>query len=147
MKKIFSSFILAIVLISNSYAGSIKEDYELSERCKRSADEWFQREWGGKHISGDKDMTLTADYKCHYNRKLNKCFILLTTMSMPNNKKDKIIETAVLFDINENKEYGSYDKIQDESGYGNALNIENFNKVECTTKGAWDLLVKPYMEE
>jgi hypothetical protein len=146
-KKIILCIVLGLILANNTYAGSIKEEYELSERCKKSADDWFQKEWGGQHISNDGKMTTMADYKCHYNNKLNKCFVLLTTTTIPKDKKGRIINTNVLFDINENKEYGSYTKIQNESGYGSLLDIKSSLEVECTTKGAWDLLVKPYMKE
>jgi len=149
MRKISVLFItLGLILFNNAYAGSIKEEYELQERCKNSADKWFQKEWGGKHTSSNEEMVIMADYKCHYNKKLNKCFVLLTTISIPKkDKKGKKIETAVLFDINENKEYGSYDKIQNESGYGYVLEIKSSIEIKCSTKGDWDLLVKPYMEE
>ena len=148
MRKISIIFIiLGLIIVNNAYTGSIKEEYELQERCKDSADKWFQKEWGGKHLSSDKEMTLMADYRCHYNKNLNKCFIILTSISIPKNKKDKSIETVVLFDINENKEYGSYDKIQNESGYGYVLNMKNNGKVECFAKVSWELLVKPYMED
>jgi hypothetical protein len=148
VRKIALIFVMSWLIIFNHvYAGSIKEEYELSERCKKSADEWFQKEWGGKHLTGDKDMTIMADYKCHYNKKLNKCFVLLTTISIPKNKKDNKVETVVLFDINENKEYGSYDRIGFENGYGRILDMKSSAEVECNTKGAWDSLVKLYMEE
>lgn len=149
MRKISILFVMLWLIIFNiAYAGSIKEEYELQERCKNSADKWFQKEWDGKHISSDEERVIMADYKCHYNKKLNKCFVLLTTMSMPTkNKKGNKIETNVLFDINENKEYGSYDNIQNESGYGHVLDMKSSIDIECSTKGDWNLLVKQYMEE
>lgn len=143
MRKITILLVMLGLFIVNSvYAGSIKEEYELQERCKNSADNWFQKEWGGQHISNDDKMSTMADYKCHYNKKPNKCFILLTTTTIPKNKKDSIVRTSVLFDINENKEYGACTIVQNQD-YLDAYVLET----KCSSKASWDLLVKPYMEE
>lgn len=60
-----------------SYAGQ-REDYELQERCGKRAKERYKTEVGN-NISSDKDFAYTSGYTNHYNAKLNKCFILVTT--------------------------------------------------------------------
>jgi hypothetical protein len=150
MKKFHILFIiLGVLLINNAYADSLKGEYEFQERCKKSADEWFQREWGGKHTNKDEKWNTIVNYENHYNRKLNKCFVLLTTTSIPITKKDHLIIQNVLFDINENKEYGRYDTAQNPIdktillSIGYVLDIRSSSKVECPKKAYWDELIKP----
>lgn len=139
--RFFILFVMSfLTLFSNTYAGSVKEEYELQERCKKSADAWFEKEWG--HYS-EKNKIILADYECHYNKKLNKCFVVESNITIPKNKKGIKIVSYRLFDINANKIYGQW--------LGGVLqyviDMRSSIKVECSSKSEWDLLVKPYMEE
>lgn len=84
-----------------------------------------------------------SSYVNHYNKKLNKCFILITTTHYPKDKKTDVLLMKVIYDINENLPYGNFDK------YNKTTNPWCCNVLEkvCKYEREWDLLVKPYMEE
>ena len=95
---------------------STKEEYELQEKCGKRAAEWGD-EWGaqlGGRTYFDKDgMEEWRDFVNHYNRKLNKCFFLLTIRwSLKIMEGRLYVIEKHLYDINENKEYGSFTLIQ-----------------------------------
>jgi hypothetical protein len=96
---------LLIFFPLNGYAGP-KEDYELQERCGKRASERFKAEFGN-YASNDKDFNYLFNYTNHYNSKLNKCFMLVTTTMIPKNKKTDHMVIRDLYDVNENKEYRS----------------------------------------
>ncbi len=59
---------------------SSKEIYELSEKCAKSAAEKFKQVNGKEGLvkSPDGAGSVNQNYSCHYNVKLNKCFMLCT---------------------------------------------------------------------
>jgi hypothetical protein len=138
-------YLLALLFPLYSYAGP-KEDYELQERCGKRAAELFEKFYGNG-MSNDKDGARLSNYRCHYNKKLNKCFVLFTTTNYPQDKKD--IETfglstdKGLWDINENKQYGTYFKFLKMK----TSMLCDFLGSSCKSEYEWDALVKPYMEE
>jgi hypothetical protein len=130
----------------NSYADSIKEEHKLQERCDEGAEKYFKSFYGSGYY---KSYEGTSIYYClsHYNRKLNKCFVLLMGQIIPHNmeemEKDGVTTDKELWDINENKVYGwfiKFDKIK------KPLNCGVLGK-DCNSESEWDSLVKPYMEE
>jgi hypothetical protein len=122
------------------FEASIKEDYELSERCGKRCDEMFKRYYG-TGISNDNDSSTLSNYVNHYNKNLNKCFILVRTISIPKDKKKDVLTIKNLFDINENKEYGSFAKTGEK-----LMDCRLLDKF-CKSEQEWELLIKPYMEE
>lgn len=134
--KVFFLIIVCLsIMLSNVYAGSIKEEYELQERCAKSAAEAF-RKWYESE-------TPLRHYTNHYNKKLNKCFILVIETTLPKDKKDSPSISKLLIDVNEQKEYGSF-----------FMFTRNKEIMDCKVLGKpysseseWDALVKPYMEE
>ena len=159
MRKISILLVMfGLFLFNIAYAESVKEEYELQERCKKSVETWFQKKWGGKEFHEDKverlnppgsdDLLRYVTYQNHYNRKLNKCFILEhVTVNLKNINR---YDTYTLFDINENKIYGAFEqaaKSLSGEGFGWMIDIRSSTKIDCPYKGTWDELVKPYMEE
>ena len=149
MKRILSIalFLIGIIfsLFADGYAASIKEEYELQDRCGKRVEERFKKEYGNGIVS-NKDGTMMVNYTNHYNRKLNKCFVLVAGMSIPKDKetKDKqgFSTDKTLWDINENKQYGGFFKFSE----GGLMQCEVLGK-HCNSESEWDALVKPYMEE
>ncbi len=118
---------------------SIRETYELQEHCGKTCEEVFKKEYG------EPEQGWLCNYTNHYNRKLNKCFILITATHYPGKKKDSLgITTDMsLWDINERKQYGQF---------FNAVTTKSCFQCEvsgkhCNSEQEWDDLVKPYMEE
>ncbi len=102
---------------------------QLQKKCSNETERFFRKEYGKKELSG---------YVNHYNRKMNKCFILI---SSPEVASKTIYET--LYDHFENKEYGSFYSSID----GRQNVICNMLGTHCKSYDEWQSLVKPYMEE
>jgi hypothetical protein len=142
IKTAIFSMLSLVVLSSYSYAGSAKEEYELSEKCGKRTDDFFRKEYGNG-VRSDKESTTMTNYTNHCNRKLNKCFMLITSNVIYNKREKGSIIFEDLWDINENKCYGSLARIS---------NTIKPNQCEvggkyCNSEGEWDEMVKPYMEE
>jgi len=92
------------------------EVYDLQERCGKSSEEYFRNR-----------LKEEGSYTCHYNRKLNKCFLHSFTSS-----GEKLI------DIQENKIYGkcSYSGVS-------CYYYDNENMI----RNEWEKLIKTFMEE
>jgi len=71
-------------LSANSYAASTKEEYELQERCGKRAEEIFRIEYRNGNKAGK-----MSNYTNHYNRKLNRCFVIVIEIqtSIPDDKE------------------------------------------------------------
>ena len=71
------------------------QNYEMQQKCDKSAQEFF-KDQNFSVIYGD-----SAQYECHFNKKLNKCFIKMDVINTPS----KAIAHSVV-DVLENKDYG-----------------------------------------
>lgn len=105
----------------------LKVDYDLQEKCGKRSEEWVKKEYNG--------VSFTYNYKNHYNKKLNKCFVIVHYLVGSD-------YFEFLYDVNENNELGSISKMN--KGMSTSCYISG---KECKSKEEWDLLVKPYMEE
>ena len=132
------------VPLSGVCEGSAKVDYELQERCGKQADEFFKREYGKSGVFNTEDGQAIAGYRNHYNKKLNKCFFLLTYQDLPyKTKKNPSSTVRTLYDINENKEYGEFFQ---RLGDNHPTECKVSGKL-CQSEKEWDALISPYMDE
>ena len=138
--------LFGLTSIGAGYAASNRDDYDLQERCGKRAEESFRRDWG-EGIKNTDSGPMIADYRNHYNRKLNKCFVLLSVLTGQNkNKKEKnggVSRSIMLYDINESRMYGNF--LQFEFGRP-PIQCHVFDK-KCQSEDEWNSLVSPYMEE
>lgn len=126
------------------YRRSANEDYELQERCGKRAEEWFTREWGRTGRVDTPDATTIPSYENHYNRRFNKCFVLLTVSSIPKNqRKSDNSESKSLFDINEQKDYGEYFEFS-KATEPSMCWVQESN---CKSRASWEALAAPYMAD
>ncbi len=134
-------FATACLSIGSVRAEPNKVLYELQERCGKQARETFRSGWGG-HVVNSTGWQTIANFENHYNVRLDKCFYIeMSTTYPPKTKHDKANEHFRLFDLNENKEYATYDHTE-----GLPL-LCYVGDRGCTTKEEWRALVKPFMEE
>jgi len=114
-----------------------KLQYELQERCAKCAAESFKTAYGKE--------SMLRHYTNHYNNKLNKCFILVTEIILPDKKDPKSHYglSKLLYDVNEHKEYASFYEFTD---IHKNMYCKVLDKL-CSSEAEWDNLVKPYMEE
>ena len=142
----FTTSFMLIVGCNNQ--NIIKEQPSLSklqEQCVERSKEYFKKEYGNGIINGENGERLISKYTNHYNKKLNKCYILITSTEFVRNKENKIenIGLKTLFELNENKEYGSLIKFENDNKLINCRILEKY----CNLEREWDLVVKPYMED
>jgi predicted AlkP superfamily phosphohydrolase/phosphomutase len=106
-----------------------KRNMVLQESCTKSVNSYLSNNKEG--IFGP-----IVNYTNHYNKKLNKCFILVDEAYKSGDSFGK-----VLIDVNENKDYGMYSQ-----NSGKKSNCWVGDK-SCESSFEWDDLSKPYMEE
>lgn len=122
---------------------TIKEEYELQDKCGRRCEEIFKKEYGKGGITSDESGQMMSGYQNHYNKKLNKCFMNIMTTSYPKDKTRDVLIMKNIWDVNENREYGSFIRLR-KSPTPNDCKV--LDKI-CKSEEEWDTLVKPYMEE
>lgn len=122
-----------IVFGGSSEKSKIPDLYELQERCGKHCEEVFVKKYG----DGYKNPPLESfyEYESHYNKKLNKCIMLVKTHTIFKNGNNEW-GTEIL-DINENKLLGRC--FTESSCY--------ILDKKCKSEEEWNSLVKPYMTE
>ncbi len=126
-------FIIPLVVGSTGYSQPNKEQYDLEERCGKRADEVFRREYE----TPPKMRGFTFNYRNHYSPKLNKCFFVEISTSMID--AHRMSTQYRLFDLNENKELGSFYKQSD--GFMTCV----VGTRPCASEAEWNTLISPYM--
>lgn len=127
---LISSFLF---LSQNIYPVSDKDYYDLQERCGKRCDEFFMSRY-------NIDRSEVCGHKNHYNKKIKKCFILVScTLIIDDGGENMELEDII--DVNENKTYASF--VQ----RGNDISTCKVFGKNCVSKKEWEKLVKPYMEE
>jgi formylmethanofuran dehydrogenase subunit B len=111
-------------------------DYQLQERCGKKCEQYFNDEYGNGIL---KDGKMIVTYQNHYNKKLKKCLIILTT-TFNIKKYNKSYKEKFLFDVNYKRGYGFFHN----SGSFTFCDVER-NK--CNSEEEWVSLIKPYMED
>lgn len=76
-------------------------DYDLQAKCSKDAKAWFN-----ENFSRDKD-TMFLDFTNHYNKSLNKCFILVE-YHFSFGPSGSWTNDISLWDIYENSKYGDF---------------------------------------
>ena len=149
MKSLLAAMIVCsgFAFFSEAKAGTLKDEYELQERCGIRTEAWFKKEYGKDGITQREGGFDVATYTNHYNLKMNKCLVLYKSVSHTYKKNEKSLDlnsemtTLILFDINEQKEYGGYFAV---GAYSNDCNVDN---KKCHTEDEFNALAKPYMEK
>jgi len=113
---------------------SAKEIAKLQEKCEKRTKKIFSKQYNDGTIENKKG-TFLYKYKHHYNKKLNKCFMVVI--------EDGVLERyKKLLDVDENNSFGSVRVNNEQENLGCYL-----SEKKCKSEEGWDSLVKPYMEE
>lgn len=125
-----------------------KEQHELQERCGKRAEQIFRSDnpsqAGGGVVTNTKDSQNITTYQNHYSATLNKCLYLLIVTGINYKTQPRYTTTLMtLFDINENKEYGTFFKRSDDGGPAQC----NVQQKACHSESEWQELLTPYMEQ
>ena len=126
----------------------IKKVYELQEQCGKQAEDFFQADFLVSRFR-DNQFKGSVDYIIHYNKKLNKCFIVIRAHflyeSIEEMQKPSSVEIGNrLIDVNEKREYGCLIKTVTEQ---QPLVCWVRDAFKCNLESEWESLVKPFMEE
>lgn len=113
-----------------------KQIYELSKECGQNAFIFSQR----VRLCDGK-----VTYNNHYNLKLNKCFIYMSSSCEGNKSKNDQFYSESLIDVNENKDYGTY------IGTGKIIDDKpamcNVSGKPCKSLLEFQNLIQPFMTE
>jgi hypothetical protein len=132
----------SLILAGSAQAQSLKEKYELSERCGKQAEETFRKYWGSGSSKTDIGQII-GKYDNHYNYRLNTCFYLEISDSYERGKSP--VRLMRLYDLHESREIGVF--------VGTTVFLEEktahcwVQEKECTGEAEWRALIRPFMEE
>jgi len=128
----------AIVITSNASARSLKEQ----EICAKQAEKAYQAYNNAGSVPGFK--VESSWHQSHYNKKLNKCLILVDQMYQHNGETTT---TAQLFDAFERRVFANYVLNLDSHFMDCELTPTLDEREKCSSKNAFDVFVDKYMEE
>jgi hypothetical protein len=120
-------------------------DFDLQERCARDSKAWFKENW-----TRDKDTAL-LDYTDHYNKSMNKCFILVEFHYSMGTGPSWVNDIS-LWDVNENSKYGdinvshyiySKPEMKNEDSVGGCTMLDK----KCKTLDEFNQLASSYMND
>jgi hypothetical protein len=119
-------------------------EYYLKAKCSKDAKAWFNENW-----VRDKD-TLLLDYRNHYNKNLNKCFIFVEYHYSSDKSGASWMNNITVWDVYENSKFGEF--IENHIIFGEGVNApttqfkncEFFGK-KCTTLSEFNQMMQTYM--
>jgi hypothetical protein len=77
--------------------------YYCHKRCGKRSEEWVKSKYGDSKYSFPIPLgIMTFEYENHYNKKLNKCFVLIRKHTLFTDGSGSSNEQE-LYDVNENK--------------------------------------------
>src|SRR5262245_50391312 len=141
LRRFISVAIAGLVWFGTSVSAQPNKLYELQERCGKRAAEVFAQEYSTP-VLDTKDGQTRFNYENNYSARLNKCFFLEIVVSYDKGQpsSSKIMR---LFDLNGNKEYGTYVSGPTEN---TPLTCVVRGK-GCQSESEWRQLLKPFMED
>ena len=134
----------SLVLAGSAQAQSLKENYNLQDRCDELSAQRFTKDYGNgsNPANGEK---WWASYEDHYNARLNKCFFLLTVdtdvRSVGRNRM------VTLYDLNEDTEIANFTKMEGDPLRGFCFGQGMPENASCGTERHWRAMIKSYMED
>jgi hypothetical protein len=126
-------------------AESATADYDLQAKCSKDAKGWFNENWA----SSDKT-TLLLNHTNHYNKAMNKCFVLVEYhYSLPNGDSSWA-NNLTLWDVYENAQYATFSESHIDyqkptfEVKDHVMTCELLDR-KCTTVEEFNGFVQPYL--
>lgn len=142
-RAVLVGLLCAVPTIAHGQQATATERYALQERCGKQASGVFQKEWPEAVVNIKDGGQIVANFENHYNARLNKCFYLEITTTV--NRDATSIKNLRLFDLLENREYGTYSHTDNRITHTFALCTVQGTR--CETEEEWRRLAKPYLED
>jgi len=119
-------------------------DYDLQAKCSKDAKTWFNENW-----SRDKDTAL-LDFTNHYNKSMNKCFILVEYHYTLGDGGASWTNDMTLWDVYENAKYATFDEshmiyFKPTVRTDDRVIICELSDTKCKTGKEFNNLVRPYL--
>ena len=123
-------------------------DYDLQARCSNDAKVWFQENWQREHDP----TTLLLDYKNHYNKAMNKCFVFVEYHYTLAKGTSSWTNLMSLWDVYENLQFGDFGEnhmIRSEPRFENSDVVVTCQLAgtKCKSVQEFNNLVRPYMSD
>ena len=126
------------------------DDFDLQSKCAKDSKQWFIE----NYLPKDKE-TILVDFSDHYDKKNNKCFILVerhyeSNLAGPNGTS--WTNHISLYDVYENSEYGEFAE-NHYTYWKPKLNTSEevisckVHGSDCKTSDQFDNLVRPFMND
>jgi hypothetical protein len=120
--------------------------YELREKCGKDAQAWYHHYWEEDHTAVKDVRTIGSGFNSHYNERLNKCFVVVSSTTSTHDsttKATRFLESVSLTDVLENKDLGDFMKSSDMSqpwacGVGDS---------KCDSQQGFEALIASFMKE
>lgn len=119
-------------------------DYDLQAKCSKDAKAWFNDTW-----QRDKD-TILLDYTNHYQKGLNKCFILVEYHYYSYLGNGSSVNDMIAWDVYENSKFANFSEnhiVYPKPTYhteDKVMTCEAWDK-KCKTIDQFNDLVRPYL--
>lgn len=117
MKRSFLAVFFTIMIVSSSNAQST---LHLQEDCFKAAKEMFYEGYESTTTKSESLGNCVNSYENHYNKKLDKCFILSRSNCFEIDRSSLFVS---LWDVFEQKLYAEYSAFRDKEGF---LNLYEF---------------------
>jgi hypothetical protein len=153
---------IALATAGQAQADPDKAAYELSERCGKSAEQFFANSGFKAGYSKDDNINVAtiAGFENHYNSHVNKCFILITSQTMDDKKTPlQVTKHWELYDVNDNRLMTSFycltdgDAIRDQTAPTYACAVDHIADAQGLTAHIgrssgkyFDEMMRSYME-
>ena len=124
---------------------SATADYDLQAKCSKDAQSWFNENWA----SPDKT-TLLLDHTNHYNKAMNKCFVLVEYHYSLSSGDSSWANNVNLWDVYENTKCGTFSE-SDIAYQKPTFEVKDrvmtcdFLDKKCTTVEEFNGFVHPYL--
>jgi hypothetical protein len=139
------NILVLLVVISLLIPISVKAQSTLAlqEKCAEGAKKIVSETGGCLPVDAGKDYLMFCDYKSHYNKKLDKCFVRFDFKTVwkdnaPEPFKGRTYEAVQIIDVFGHEMIAYYDA---------TLNINEVGGRRCNSRTEFENLIKPYMEE
>jgi hypothetical protein len=144
MKRLFLAVFLTVIIVPPVHAQST---LALQEKCVEGSKKFVLETGGCDQIKSQDGYLHSCQYRCHYNKKLDKCFIrwdMHTFWDKGRNIEEPLRGTHTihidLADVFERRLVGQYD---DSIIFGEC----KVGDRKCNSLEQFEALIKPYMEE
>lgn len=145
MKKLFFT-LLFVALTASAFAEDAAGTRRPADLCNAAAHDFFVSYTNMNR--SQRGNARTMSYTHHYNKKLNKCFIVISTLTPAESASEE-----VLYDVNGHEVYGTYYRIGREDislipvlNNDKAPEVCNLLGKQCRSSEEWHRLIEPSMQ-